>query len=137
MKKSFALVGLAAMMLAACGGNAASGTTESATVSTDESEITATLTKDAEGKLTAVNIDEVKEGESKKDAGDDYGMKKPSSIGKEWYEQVEFLENYILENGVDAVKLNADGYAENEDVKSGCTINLKDIMKAVDEANAK
>lgn len=81
MKKSFALVGLAAMMLAACGGNAASGTTESATVSTDESEITATLTKDAEGKLTAVNIDEVKEGESKKDAGDDYSMKKlPPSV---------------------------------------------------------
>lgn len=137
MKKSFALVGLAAMMLAACGGNAASGTTETATVATDEGEVSATLTKDAEGKLTGVNIDEIKDGDSKKDLGDDYGMKKASAIGKEWYEQIEFLENYILENGVDAVKLNTDGYAENEDVKSGCTINLKTIMEAVDEANAK
>lgn len=138
MKKSFALVGLAAMMLAACGGNnAASGTTESATVATDTGEVTATLTKDAEGKLTGVNIYEIKDGESKKDLGDEYEMKKASDIGKEWYEQIEFLENYIIENGVDSVKLNADGYAESEDVKAGCTINLKTIMEAVDEANAK
>lgn len=138
MKKSFALVGLAAMMLAACGGSdAASGTTESATVATDTGEVTATLTKDAEGKLTGVNIDEIKDGESKKDLGDEYDMKKASGIGKGWYEQIEFLENYIIENGVDSVKLNADGYAESEDVKAGCTINLKTIMEAVDEANAK
>lgn len=143
MKKSFALIGLGAMMLAACSGNGGSadtakGTTESATVESDGSEITATLTKDADGKLTGVNIDEVSEdGQSKKDLGDDYGMKKASPIGKEWYEQVEYLENYILENGVDAVKTDSEGYAENEDLKSGCTINISNFMKAVDEANAK
>lgn len=143
MKKSFALIGLGAMMLAACSGNGgnadtAKGTTESATVENDGSEITATLTKDADGKLTGVNIDEVTEdGESKKDKGDDYGMKKASGIGKEWYEQVEYLENYILENGVDAVTLNDEGYPEDEDLKSGCTINLSAMMQAVDEANAK
>lgn len=143
MKKSFALIGLGAMMLAACSGNGGSadtakGTTESATVEHDGSEITATLTKDADGKLTSVNIDEVTEdGESTKDLGDDYDMKKASTIGKEWFEQVEYLENFILENGVDAVKMDDAGYAENEDLKSGCTINISNFMKAVDEANAK
>ncbi len=62
-------------------------------------------------------------------------MKQASAIGKEWYEQVKYLEQFIIDNGIDAVKLNADGYAENEDLKSGCTINLTDIMEAVNEAN--
>lgn len=73
----------------------------------------------------------------KKELGAEYGMKSASGIGKEWNEQVEFLEKYIVENGPEAVKLDADGYAEDEDVKSGCTINLSAIMEAVDEAAAK
>lgn len=64
-------------------------------------------------------------------------MKEDSSIGKEWYEQVKYLEQFIIDNGVDAVKLDKDGYAEDEDLKSGCTINLTDIMEAVKEADAK
>ncbi len=64
-------------------------------------------------------------------------MKEASSIGKEWYEQVKYLEQFIIDNGVDAVKLDKDGYAEDEDLKSGCTINLTDIMEAVKEADAK
>ena len=47
------------------------------------------------------------------------------------------LEQFIIDNGVDAVKLDKDGYAEDEDLKSGCTINLTDIMEAVKEADAK
>lgn len=64
-------------------------------------------------------------------------MKEASIIGKEWYEQVKYLEQFIIDNGVDAVKLDKDGYAEDEDLKSGCTINLTDIMEAVKEADAK
>lgn len=63
-------------------------------------------------------------------------MKSASGIGKEWNEQIEFLENYIVEHGADSVKLDADGYAEDEDVRSGVTINLSKIMEAVDEAAA-
>lgn len=141
MNKKLVAAGLAALMLAACSNSSSSsdaGTSSEATVTgSDGSETTAVLTKQ-DGKLTGVSIDVVDEsGNSKKDAKEDYGMKKDSPIGKEWYEQVDFLENYILEHGVDSVKLDADGYAESEDVKSGCTINLKDIMEAVDEANAK
>lgn len=144
MKKALIAFGAAALLLAGCsngtsGGsdNKTAGTTNSATVESDGSETTATITKE-DGKITGVDIDVVDaEGNSKKELGDDYGMKKASGIGKEWNEQVQFLEKYIMENGVDSVKLDSEGYAENEDVKSGCTINLTDIMKAVDEANAK
>lgn len=95
------------------------------------------VTKEGD-KVTAVSIDEVdEEGLSKKDLGDDYGMKKASTVEKEWYEQVEFLENYILENGVDSIKLNDEGKAENEDLKSGCTISIKNMVDAVKEAEAK
>lgn len=143
MNKKLAAAAMAAMMLAACSSssddaaNSTAGTQTEATVTTDGAETTAVLTKE-DGKLTGVSIDVVtEEGDSKKHLGADYNMKSASKIGKEWNEQVEFLENYILEHGVDSVKLDADGYAESEDVKSGCTINLKDIMQAVDEANAK
>lgn len=142
MNKKLAAAAMAAMMLAACSssnsGTTAGGNTSEATVTSDDgAETTAVLTKE-DGKLTGVTIDVVDaEGNSKKELGNDYNIKKASTIGKEWFEQVDFLENYILEHGVDSVKLDKDGYAESEDVKSGCTINLTDIMKAVDEANAK
>lgn len=141
-KQLFAALAAASMLFAGCSSSsstassaAADGeTTNTAYVDHDGAEISATVTK-KDGKITGVTLDEVTEdGDSKKDLGDDYGMKARSGIGKEWYEQIEFLENYIVENGVDAVKLDADGYAENEDVRSGCTINIKSFMEAIDEA---
>ncbi len=143
----FAAAAVAAMIFAGCSSNedttkesaSAGDKTETAYVTTDDGgEVSASVTKDAEGKVTGVAIDQTQEdGSSKKELKEEYGMKDASPIKKEWYEQIEFLENYIIENGVDSVKLNDEGYAENEDVKSGCTIYLGDIMKAVDEANAK
>ena len=106
-------------------------------VETEDGEIKATVTK-KDGKVTAVEIDETtSDGDSKKELGSDYGLKDKSGIGKEWDEQIQFLENYLVEHGIDSVKLNSDGYAEEEDVKTGCTINLKQIMEAVDAADAK
>lgn len=157
MNKKFILGALSLFLLAGCGNstdNTKTDTTtdEDATTTVDESggaQSTAEIT-DAEGavtkaeleeengKITSISIDVIdKDGNSKKEAGDDYNMKEASSIGKEWYEQVKYLEQFIIDNGIDAVKLDSDGYAENEDLKSGCTINLKDIMEAVNEANAK
>lgn len=140
MNKKLAAAAFAALLLGACSSssNSTAGTTSEATVTgSDGSETTAEITKE-DGKVTGISIDVVdKDGNSKKEAGSDYAMKKASTIGKEWDEQVSFLENYMLEHGIDSVKLDSDGYAESEDVKSGCTINLTDIMKAVDEADAK
>lgn len=138
-----AALAVASTLLVGC----SSGTTDTskddgtvsntAYVETDGGEIKATVTK-KDGKVTAVEIDETtSDGDSKKDMGTDYGLKDKSGIGKEWNEQIEFLENYLVEHGIDSVKLNSDGYAEEEDVKTGCTINLKQIMEAVDAANAK
>lgn len=141
MKKAFAALGLAALVFAGCS-NGSTGTdgetTNSASVNSDQGEITATVTK-KDGKITAVSIDQVdsKTGKGKKELGADYGMKAASPIEKEWNEQIEYLENYIVEHGADAVKLNEDGTAADEDVKSGATINLKDIMDAVNKAAAK
>lgn len=149
-KRLFAALAVAGMMLAGCSSTSAPAssaanssaaaegeTTNTAHVATDGGEVTATVTK-KDGKVTAVEIDETTEdGTSKKDLGSEYGMKAKSGIGKEWDEEIKFLEDYLVKNGIDSVKLNSDGYAEEEDVKSGCTINLKTIMEAVDEAAAK
>ncbi len=143
----FAAAAVAAMIFAGCSSStdesktssaAADGEkTETAYVATDGGEISASVTK-KDGKVTAISIDEsTEDGSTKKELGEEYGMRKNSGIGKEWNEEIEFLENYMVEHGIDSVKLNADGYAENEDVKSGCTINLSKIMEAVNEANAK
>ncbi len=137
-----AALAVASTLLVGCSGGSDTSKTDdtvsnTAYVETDDGEISATVTK-KDGKVTAVEIDETtSDGESKKDLGTDYGLKSKSGIGKEWNEQIQFLENYLVEHGIDSVKLNSDGYAEEEDVKTGCTINLKQIMEAVDAANAK
>ncbi len=114
----------------------AGGAQSDAEVTDADGNVTKATIEEENGKVTSISIDVVdKDGKSKKEAGDDYGMKSPSGIGKEWYEQVKYLEQFIINNGIDAVKLDSDGYAEDEDLKSGCTINLKDIMEAVNEAN--
>lgn len=154
MKKKLFCAALAAVMMAACSSSSDTTTNESATDTTaettsgavtekatvtgdDDSETTAEITKE-DGKITSISIDTVtSDGVDKKDT-ENYGdMSSMSSIEKSWADQVEFLENYIVENGVDSVKLDSSGYAESEDVLAGCTINLTEIMKAVDEANAK
>lgn len=87
-------------------------------------------------KITKVVLDETANGEekSKKELGDSYGMKEASSIKKEWYQQIEFLEEYIAKHGVDGISLDKNGKAENNDVKSGCTISIKGFIEAVEEA---
>ena len=142
-KKAFAALTAATLLFAGCtsgsanSSSAAGETSNTAYVDHDGQDVSATVTK-KDGKITGVTIDETTEdGKIKKELGAEYDMKRASGIGKEWNEQVEFLEKYIVENGPEAVKLDADGYAEDEDVKSGCTINLSAIMEALDEAAAK
>ncbi len=152
MNKKFMLGALALVLLAGCSASSTKEETkdENATTTVDEAggaqsdaevtdadgNVTNATIEEENGKVTSISNDVVdKDGKSKKEAGDDYDMKSASGIGKEWYEQVKYLEQFIINNGIDAVKLDSDGYAEDEDLKSGCTINLKDIMEAVNEAN--
>lgn len=58
--------------------------------------------------------------QSKKSAGDAYGMKSASGIGMEWYQQAEAFESYVIEHqGVDGLTTNDEG---KTDAISGCTI---------------
>ncbi len=81
---------------------------------------------DNNGKIIDINIDEVESktrfdssgrligytgGEvvSKRELGDDYNMKAASGIGKEWYEQIDTLEKWLVGRDVNTVISSAKG----------------------------
>ncbi|MBR5305374.1 MAG: hypothetical protein IKU47_00440 [Oscillospiraceae bacterium] len=55
---------------------------------------------------------------SKRELGDEYGMKAASNIGKEWYEQINSLEDYLVGKNIrnisDFVMNNGDYGTEND-----------------------
>lgn len=159
MKKLACLLAVACL-LAGCGGNsgddkdnkdnkdnnAAEKTGEGTATNESNGETlttTAHVTVDADGKITAVDFDETytKDGKetTKKTLKDDYTMKGASAIGKEWWEQAEFLENYVKENGLDGIEMDEEGKPTNEDILTGCTMNIKPYVEAMKAAkdNAK
>ena len=137
MKKLAALVLLCGVVLAGC----SSAKEGSASVTGSKGDVTTATVKVDGDKITSVSIDTKQKDsdKTKKELKEQYNMKKTSPIKKEWYEQVLTLENYIKENGVDAIKLNNEGKATNEDLVTGCTISISDMVDAVKEAqkNAK
>lgn len=69
---------------------------------------------------------------TKKVEGDDYKMKVYNqSAAGEWYEQVEKVEKYVVENQKLDVELNSEG---KTDAISGATINISPIKEAVNNA---
>jgi hypothetical protein len=50
---------------------------------------------------------------TKKELGADYNMISNSDINKEWFEQAAAIEAFWLENGIDAMTKDADGYIDN------------------------
>lgn len=137
MKELAALVLLCGVVLAGC----SSAKEGSASVTGSNGDVTTATVKVDGDKITSVSIDTKQKDsdKTKKELKEQYNMKKASPIKKEWYEQVLTLENYIKENGVDAIKLNNEGKATNEDLVTGCTISISDMVDAVKEAqkNAK
>ena len=105
--------------------------------------------KDADGKITAVQIDcsQLKftldaagtvtapaDLRSKLNKQYDYGMQKASAIGKDWFEQIEHLGEYMEGKTLDEIKgiSLVDGKATDADILSGCTIgHLDGIIGAV------
>lgn len=79
---------------------------------------------------------------SKKELKEEYGMKDASKIGKEWYEQVEAFEEWMVGRRVeDIVNMPVKGKDENHpavpnvtDLQSSVTINVGDYIAAVEEA---
>lgn len=86
---------------------------------------------DAEGKLNE-DVEETTDLKSKKDLGDDYGMKVASEIGKEWYEQAEAFEQFAIGKNIN--DLIAGSLNEDEDLKTSCTIDVNGFVYAI--ANA-
>ena len=134
--KKLLVLSLMAMVLVGCGSNAEpqSATKESAK-DADGNYATATV-EVTDGKITAISLDEITGGQSKKELGEDYGMAVASKIGKHWHEQVEFLESYIVKNGLEAVELADAGYPKNDDVLAGCTFNIANLVNTAKEAEA-
>lgn len=114
---------------------------------------------DADGKIVDVYIDVIQpaigytpegtfDGDaaaavpSKKDKGDEYGMKGASGIGKEWYEQIAALENWMKGKTVEevtglTVKKVDDNHLNVPDIpelSSSVTITVESYQKVVQEA---
>ena len=95
------------------------------------------VTYDATGHVTSDKTTSM----SKKDLGDNYGMKDKSSIKKEWYEQVEALEKWAVGKTVEEV-LNMSTTQKDEkhtvtadkDLMTGCTISVTGFQQALDKA---
>ncbi len=89
-----------------------------------------------EGKL-ATDVNSVIQ--SKQELGDAYGMKKASSIGKEWYEQANALEAYVIGKTVDEVKAIAvteEGVPTVTDLTASVTVKINDYVAAIEKAVA-
>ena len=114
---------------------------------------------DEEGKVVSVSIDvaqtrvefdedlqvasDVEEAiKTKKELQDDYGMKRVSNIEKEWFEQIEALEEWMVGKTVEEimamdVKVVDDAHQHVPDVAeltSSVTITVESYLAAVEEA---
>ena len=118
------------------------------------------VTVDKDGKIVDVEIDTVQakiafnaNGEitseigsafsTKTELGFDYGMVNynASSIGKEWFEQIDAFEEYIIGKTAEEVKAIAvddKGYPTGDDLRAGCTIGvtgyIEGVVKAMENA---
>ncbi len=91
-----------------------------------------------DGKTVKILVDRVGNDNSiAREKYDDYGIKKVSSIGKDWWEQAEAYEDFVQKNGVDAVEYDKDGHPTNPDLMTGCTIDVRDFNATVKEAENK
>ncbi len=91
---------------------------------------------DTTGKITSDLKAEIK---TKQELGDDYGLKAASGIGKEWFEQVDALANYVKGMTVDQVKgikVNDEGVAQDKDLTSSVTIGITDYITIIQMAAA-
>lgn len=173
MKKIIALT-LAAVLLAGCGaatvktglghvisiGKSADATAEKAGLAQVDT-VMAAVTFDSAGKILGVKIDnaQVKVNfdatgkvttdkavapQTKVELGDNYGMKKASKIGKEWYEQIADLEKWMVGKTVDQVKAMKTkkvddahpNVPDETDLSSKVTVSVQDYQAAVAEALA-
>ncbi|MBH1940410.1 hypothetical protein I5677_05800 [Mobilitalea sibirica] len=90
----------------------------------------------AEGKLvTDVNTTY----KSKQELGDEYGMRKASSIGKEWNEQADAFAAYVVGKTVEEVTgiaLDEEGVVTDADLVASVTMGVDTYIAAIEKAVA-
>ena len=114
--------------------------------------VAAAVVVDADGKIVSCYIDTAQnkmgftaegkvvkkdEFQTKKELGEKYGMKAASGIGKEWDEQIQFLEEYVIGKTAEEVAgIAVDDSTKSTDVDlvAGVTIKIGDYKKAIVEA---
>lgn len=117
---------------------------------------TCALLLDNEGKIISVSFDCIEASanyktggdvtwenniKSKRELGSNYGVKKYSSIGKEWYEQVDALEDYCIGKTVSDVSSmqmkevdGRQGVPAAAELSSSCTISCTQFIAALKKA---
>ena len=76
---------------------------------------------------------------SKNERGDDYGMWKASSIGKEWNEQAQAIADYVVGKTIDQVTgiaVTEDGKAGDADLAASVTMSIGDSLEGIQQAVA-
>lgn len=74
---------------------------------------------------------------AKQELGEKYGMKKASSIGKEWSEEATALADYVVGKTIDEVKgiaVNEAGAPANKELSSSVTISIGGYISAIEKA---
>ncbi len=98
-------------------------------ISIDETETN--IGFDGSGQLVGYNPGEVK---SKKELKDSYGMKGASGIGKEWYQQVESLEKWLVGKDVNAL---IGGMTVDTNTSNSNNTNSNNSRDAISDTNSK
>lgn len=89
---------------------------------------------DATGKITSDLEDPAL---TKNELGDDYGMRKASPIGKEWFEQAAAFAEYTVGKTVEEVKAfetDETGHNTEADIVSSVTFGIDDFKLILEEA---
>jgi hypothetical protein len=76
---------------------------------------------------------------TKTEKGADYGMVGNSAIGKEWFEQIEALEAFLVGKTLEeikAIELDADAVPTSEDLKASVSVGIDAYIAAVEKAIA-
>lgn len=76
---------------------------------------------------------------SKNERGDDYGMRKASSIGKEWNEQAQAIADYVTGKTIDQVTgiaVTEDGKAGDADLAASVTMSIGGYLEGIQQAVA-
>lgn len=96
-------------------------------------------------KAGAITADMTAEYKTKVELGNDYGLKKASALGKEWYEEVADLEKWMVGKTIDQITsmkvktVEGKVITDEPDLTSKITVGIEDFLKAAEEAvkNAK